>query len=218
MELPVYAITGEVVDHIAVSDYVFGAPLNKAVVHQALTAQLANARQGTASTKTRGMVAGSTRKLYAQKHTGRARAGDIKSPLRRGGGIVFGPHPRDYHQALPRKMRRLAIRCLLSEKARDGEITALKELSLAETKTKEMARILSALGANSSALVVTTQSSENLIKSTRNIPGVKLMPARLLNVVDLLNHERLIMTVDALREVDGLWADKQAVGAQNAAA
>lgn len=213
MELPVYSITGEVVDHIEVSDYVFGVPINKAVVHQALTAQLANARQGTASTKTRGMVAGSTRKLYAQKHTGRARAGDIKSPLRRGGGIVFGPHPRDYRQALPKKMRRLAIRCLLSEKVRDGAITTLQELTLAEPKTREMARTLSALGADSSALVVTTQPSENLIKSTRNIPGVKIMPARLLNVVDLLNHERLVMTVEALREVDGLWADKQAVGA-----
>ncbi|MBI2852706.1 MAG: 50S ribosomal protein L4 [Chloroflexi bacterium] len=218
MELPVYTVSGEVVDHIEVSDYVFGATFNQAVVHQALTAQLANARQGTASTKTRGMVSGSSRKLYAQKHTGRARAGDIKSPLRRGGGIVFGPHPRDYRQTLPKKMRRMAIRCLLSAKARDGEITTLQELSLAEPKTKEMARILAALGAGLSALVVTTQPSENLIKSTRNIAGVKLTPARLLNVVDLLNHEKLIMTVDAAREVDELWADKLAAGAGNATA
>ncbi|MBI2836340.1 MAG: 50S ribosomal protein L4 [Chloroflexi bacterium] len=218
MELPVYSSAGEVVDRIEVSDYVFGIPLNQAVVHQALTAQLANARQGTASTKTRGMVSGSTRKLYAQKHTGRARAGDIKSPLRRGGGIVFGPHPRDYHQALPKKMRRLAIRCLLSAKARDGEITAIQALDIAEPKTKEMAGILAALGTSSSALVVTSQPSENLIKSTRNIANVKVMPARQLNVVDLLNHEKLVMTVDAVREVDGLWSDKLAAGAGNATA
>ena len=212
MQLPVHSLTGEVADHIEVSDYVFAVPFNNAVVHQAMVSQQANARQGTADTKTRGEVAGSTKKLFAQKHTGNARAGSMKSPLRRGGGIVWGPHPRDYRQALPKKMRRLAIRCLLSEKVRAGELIAVQEIDFAEAKTKEMSRILSALGADSTVLVVTPQSVENVIKSARNIPGVKIMPAALLNVVALLNHKRVIITVEALRKADDLWGDKLAAG------
>ncbi len=216
MQLSVHSLSGKVVDHIEVSDYVFAVPFNGAVVHQAMVSQQANARQGTASTKTRGTVAGSTRKLYAQKHTGNARAGSSKSPLRRGGGIIFGPHPRDYHQALPKKMRRLALRCLLSAKARDDELIAIEKLDFAEPKTKEMAQILVALGVDSSALVVTPQSVESVVKSARNIPGIKTMPAGLLNVVDLLNHKKLIMTVGAVRAVDELWGEKLAAGVGNA--
>ena len=212
MQLPVHSLTGEVADHIEVSDYVFAVPFNNAVVHQAMVSQQANARQGTADTKTRGQVAGSTKKLFAQKHTGNARAGSMKSPLRRGGGIVWGPHPRDYRQALPKKMRRLALRCLLSEKVRAGELIAVQELDLAEAKTKEMSRILSALGVDSTVLVVTPQSVENVIKSARNIPGVKIIPAALLNVVALLNHKKVIITVEALRKADDLWGEKLAAG------
>lgn len=217
MQLPVHNLTGEVADHIEVSDYVFAVPFNNAVVHQAMVSQQANARQGTADTKTRGQVAGSTRKLFAQKHTGNARAGSMKSPLRRGGGIVWGPHPRDYRQALPKKMRRLALRCLLSAKVRDGELIAVQELELAEAKTKEMSRILSALGVDSTVLVVTPQSVENVIKSARNIPGVEIMPAALLNVVALLNHKKVIMTVGAVRKADELWGEKLAAGVSDAA-
>ena len=216
MQLPVHSLTGEVADHIEVSDYVFAVPFNNAVVHQAMVSQQANARQGTADTKTRGRVAGSTRKLFAQKHTGNARAGSMKSPLRRGGGIVWGPHPRDYRQALPKKMRRLALRCLLSAKVRDGELIAVQELDLAEAKTKEMSRILSALGVDSTVLVVTPQSVENVIKSARNIPGVEIMPAALLNVVALLNHKKIIMTVGAVRKADELWGEKLAAGVSDA--
>lgn len=212
MQLPVHSLTGEVADHIEVSDYVFAVPFNNAVVHQAMVSQQANARQGTADTKTRGEVAGSTKKLFAQKQTGNARAGSMKSPLRRGGGVVWGPHPRDYRQALPKKMRRLAIRCLLSEKVRAGELIAVQELDFAEAKTKEMSRILSAFGVDSTVLVVTPQSVENVIKSARNIPGVKIMPAALLNVVALLNHKKVIITVEALRKADDLWGDKLAAG------
>lgn len=210
MQLPVHNHAGTVVDQIEVSDYVFGVPFNNAVVHQAVVSQMANARQGTADSKTRGEVAGSTKKLFAQKHTGNARAGSIKSPLRRGGGVVFGPHPRDYRQSLPKKMRRLALRCLLSAKAKDGDIIAVEELAFAEAKTKEMAKILSALGVDSTALVVTPQSDENVIKSTRNIPGIEIMPAGLLNVVALLNHKKLIITVEAVRKTDELWGEKPA--------
>lgn len=216
MQLPVHSLTGEVADHIEVSDYVFAVPFNNAVVHQAMVSQQANARQGTADTKTRGRVAGSTRKLFAQKHTGNARAGSMKSPLRRGGGIVWGPHPRDYRQALPKKMRRLALRCLLSAKVRDGELIAVQELDLAEAKTREMSRILSALGVDSTVLVVTPQPVENVIKSARNIPGVAIMPAALLNVVALLNHKKVIMTVEAVRKADELWGEKLVAGVSDA--
>ena len=179
MQLPVHNHAGKVVDQIEVSDYVFGVPFNNAVVHQAMVSQMANARQGTADSKTRGEVSGSTKKLFAQKHTGNARAGSIKSPLRRGGGVVFGPHPRDYRQSLPRKMRRLALRGLLSAKAKAGDLVAVEELNFTQAKTKEMAKILSALGVESTALVVTPRSEENVIKSTRNIPGIEIIPAGL---------------------------------------
>ena len=216
MQLPVHSLTGEVADHIEVSDYVFAVPFNNAVVHQAMVSQQANARQGTADTKTRGRVAGSTRKLFAQKGTGNARAGSMKSPLRRGGGVVWGPHPRDYRQGLPKKMRRLALRCLLSAKVRDGELIAVQELDLVEAKTKEMSRILAALGVDSTVLVVTPQAVENVIKSARNIPGVEIMPAALLNVVALLNHKKIIMTVEAVRKADELWGENLAAGVSDA--
>ncbi len=216
METPVYNLAGEVVAQIEISDYVFGMPFNEAVVHQVMVAQQANARQGTASTKTRGEVSGSTRKLYAQKHTGRARAGSIKSPLRRGGGIIFGPKPRSYRQATPKKMRRLALRCVLSAKVRDGEFITVEQVELDEPKTKEIVRILAALGVDSSALIVTSEPKENVIKSARNLAGIKTMPASLLNVVDILSYKMLLMTVDAVRKVEELWGQKLSEGGSSA--
>jgi large subunit ribosomal protein L4 len=129
VQLPVYNLSGEVVRQIEVSDRVFGAPYNEAVVHQVMVGMQANARQGTASTKTRSFVRGSTRKLFRQKGTGEARAGSIKSALHRGGAITFGPHPRDYRQDTPKQMRRLALRCVLSAKAGDGELKVLEGFS-----------------------------------------------------------------------------------------
>lgn len=205
MQVPVYNIAGEVVDHIEVNEQVFGVPFNEAVVHQAVVRQQANARQGTSSTKTRGEVQGSTRKLYMQKHTGRARAGSIRSPLRRGGGIIFGPKPRSYRQAMPRKMRQLALKCVLSAKLRDEELIVLEQLELEQPKTKEMVRILAALGAGSSALIVIPEPEENAVKSARNLPGIKTTPASLLNVVDILSRKMLLMTVAAVRKAEELW-------------
>ena len=207
MQVSVYSMTGEVVKNIDISDDVFNVPFNQAVVHQALVRQQANARQGTASTKTRGEVSGSTRKLYRQKHTGMARAGSIRSPLRRGGGIIFGPKPRSYRQAMPGKMRRLALRCVLSAKAGDGELKVLDELKLDEPKTKEMVKILAALGVDSSALIATSEPEANIVKSARNLVGVKVTPARLLNVVDILSHKMLLMTEAAVRRVEQLWGE-----------
>lgn len=216
MQVPVYSLVGQVVKHIDISDEVFAVPFNQAVVHQALVRQRANARQGTASTKTRSEVSGSTRKLYRQKHTGLARAGSIRSPLRRGGGIVFGPKPRSYRQRMPKKMRRLALKCVLSAKATDGELRVVEHLRLDEPKTKEMAQILAALGADSSTLIVTAEPEDSVIKSARNLPGIKTMPANLLNVVDLLSYKMLLMTEAAVRRAEELWGRRLPQGGSSA--
>jgi large subunit ribosomal protein L4 len=210
MQVPVYSMTGEVVKQIDITDSVFALPFKEAVVHQALIRQLANARQGTASTKTRSEVAGSKQKLYRQKHTGRARAGSVRSPLRRGGGVTFGPKPRSYRQAMPKKMRRLAIRNVLSAKVRDNELIVLDELRFEEPKTKEMVKILAALGIEASALIATSEPGENVIRSTRNLPEVKTIPARLLNVVDITSHKILLMTEAAVRQVEQMWGEEAA--------
>jgi len=210
MQAPVYGLTGEVVDNIEISDRVFGVPFNEGVVHQAVVRQRANARQGTASTKTRGDVTGSSRKLFRQKGTGNARAGSVKSPLRRGGGITFGPKPRSYRQAMPKKMRRLALRCVLSAKARDGELTILEALSLDEPKTREMVRILETLKVDSTALIVTSEPKTNVVKSARNLPGIKTRPASVLNVLDIISNKALVMEVGAVRKAEELWGEESA--------
>lgn len=210
MQAPVYGLTGEVVDNIEISDRVFGVPFNEGVVHQAVVRQRANARQGTASTKTRGEVTGSTRKLFRQKGTGNARAGSVKSPLRRGGGITFGPKPRSYRKAMPKKMRRLALRCVLSAKARDGELTILEALSLDEPKTREMVRILKTLKVDSTALIVTSETKTNVVKSARNLPGIKTRPASVLNVLDIISNKALVMEVGAVRKAEELWGEESA--------
>jgi large subunit ribosomal protein L4 len=207
MQAPVYNLAGEVVDNIEISDKVFGVPFNEALVHQSVLRQQANARQGNASTKTRGNVSGSTRKLYKQKGTGSARAGSIKSPLRRGGGIVFGPHPRDYHQAMPKSMRRLALRCVLSAKLEDGELKILESFKLDEIKTKNVVSILDAMQVDKTTLVVTGEGNVNLVKSARNLPGVKTLPANLLNVVDIISHNTLLIEVNAVRIAEQLWGE-----------
>jgi large subunit ribosomal protein L4 len=189
VQISVYDLEGKVTRQIEVSDDVFAVPFNEALVHQAMLRQLANARQGTASTKTRGQVAGSTRKLFRQKGTGSARAGSIKSPLRPGGGIVFGPHPRDYRQEMPKKMRQMAIRCI----------------KLEAPKTKEMVKLLGALGAQSSTLIAMSPPEGNIILSARNLAHVKTTPANLLNVGDILSYKVLLMTESAVRMAEQLW-------------
>ena len=216
MEVPVYSLAGEVVKHIEISDQVFAVPFNQAVVHQALVRQRANARQGTASTKTRSEVSGSGRKLFRQKHTGLARAGSRKSPLRRGGGITFGPKPRDYRQAMPKKMRRLALRCVLSAKAKDGELRILEQLGFDQPRTKEMVQTLAALGVDSAALIATSEPEDNVVKSTRNLAGIKTIPASLLNVVDILSHKMLLMTEAAVRKAEQLWGERLSQGGSSA--
>ncbi len=209
MNVKVYNTQGTAVGDLELDGSVFGVLMNDALVHQALVRQRANARAGTSSTKTRSEVAGSTRKLYRQKHTGRARAGSAKSPLRRHGGVTFGPKPRSYRQRMPKKMRRLAIRCMLSDKMSNGKLTVLDNLKIDQPETKRMKDVLRRLEADRSALVTISSPDGNVIKSANNLEGVKVAPARLLNVVDLLSYDNLVMTQDAVQAVEELWGEKK---------
>jgi large subunit ribosomal protein L4 len=209
VEVPVYNIGGEEIKKIEISDVVFAVPFNEAVVHQALVKQRADTRQGTHDTKGRGEVAGSGKKMYAQKHTGEARMGDKRSPTRRHGGVAFGPHPRDYTKAMPKKMRQLALRCVLSSKASEGGLKILDKFAFEAPKTKEMAKILGSLKLDSTALIVTSAPEQNVIKSARNIPGIKTLPANILNIGDLLSHDALVMTEDAVRKAEQIWGEGQ---------
>jgi len=211
LQVPVYNNAGKVVSQLEVDEYIFGVQPNKTVVHQALLRQRANARQGTADTKTRREVAGGSRKLYRQKHTGMARAGTRRSPLRRGGGIIFGPHPRSYRQDMPKKMRRLALRSILSAKLAEGELRVLDSFGLEQPDTKQISQIFKALGVNPPALVVNAGVDANVVKSARNMEGVKTLPADMLNAVDLLSYSVLLMTVDAVKQVESVWGKRGAV-------
>jgi len=218
VQVQVYNFKGKVTGQIEIRDDVFAVPFNGTVVHQALVRQLANRRLGTADTKKRGEVSGSGRKLFAQKHTGRARRGDVRSPLLRGGGVAFGPHPRSYRQDMPKKMRRLALRCVLSGKASGGELKIVDKLELDGPKTKAILDMLIALRIGDSVIIATAEAEANLVKSARNLLGVKTMPAPLLNVAALLSFKDLVMTVDAVRKVEELWGEKsvpEAVGSVN---
>lgn len=210
MEVPVYNLSGEITRNIVISDDVFDVPFNEAVVHQAMVCQQANARQGTASAKTRSEVRGSTRKLFRQKHTGNARAGSIKSPLRPGGGIIFAPKPRDYRQAFPKKMRRLALRCVLSAKARDGALKVIESLELETAKTRDVLAILNTLGVADSTIIATLGVNENLVKAASNLPAVKTTPVNILNTLDMLKYHDLLITEEALRLSEELWGKHQA--------
>ncbi len=205
MQVPVLNIQGETVEKIEVSDAIFGVAFNEPLVHQALVRQLANQRQGTSDTKTRTEVTGSGKKMYPQKHTGHARRGSIRSPLLRKGGIVFGPHPRSYHQAMPVKMRRKALKCVLSSKLTAQDMIVLNELKFDSARTKQMEQVLSALKVNAPALIVTAESDQNVVLSTRNVAQAKALPAALLNVGDLLAYDKLIITTPAVRKVEEIW-------------
>ena len=206
MRLPTCDSSGRAVEAIEVSDGLFGVPMNHALVHQVAVSHMANARQGTSSTKTRSMVSGGGAKPWRQKHTGRARQGSTRSPQWRGGGVVFGPHPRDYSQRIPKKMNRGAIRCILSQKARDEKILIVKDIRLEQARTREMVRLLANLGVDSPALIVTLAPQKDVILSAKNIKRVKTLPAPQLNPLDLLNHDRVVMTEEAVRRAESLWA------------
>ncbi len=199
---------GQVVGEIDLDDSVFDVAFRESVVHQAVTCLLANKRQGTASVKSRGQVAGSTRKLYAQKGTGHARRGSIKSPLMRGGGIVFGPSPRSYRQRFPKKMRRLALACALSMKLRSGELWVIEELDVQQPRTKDVAAMLASAGQSTSTLIVTPESQPAIFLSARNLPGTSVKPCTTLSTLDVMSAGRMIVTVPALRRMEAIWGSR----------
>ncbi len=211
MKLTVHDATGKEIETIDVDDAVFGIEPNAPVVHQAFVTSRANKRAGNATTKTRGEVAYSTKKIRSQKGTGRSRQGSIGAPQHRHGGIVFGPRPRSYAKDLPKRMRRLAIRSVLSAKAADGTLRVVNDLGVTGPSTKQMAGVIKALGFERSVLVVTGVSDPNAKASARNLQGVNTLPAAYLNVQDLLDAQGLLMTVDAVRGAEALWGGQRAV-------
>jgi len=197
-KVAVYSTSGEQVGEMELSDEVFGEEINEAVIYEVALSQMANARVGTASAKTRGEVRGGGRKPWRQKGTGRARAGSIRSPLWKGGGVVFGPKPRDYSYRLPRKVRRLALRSALSSKVAEDNLIVLDALKFEEPKTKKMLEILKTFKADKKAVVVTEKDNENAYKSARNLPGILHRSAENLSVLDIVTHEKLLVTKDAV--------------------
>lgn len=218
MDIEVHNIKGEPIDEVEIRDDVFGVPMNMVLVHQVVVGQLANARQGTSQTKTRSDVSGGGRKPRPQKHTGQARQGSIRSPLWKGGGVAFGPSPRSYRQRTPKKMRRAAIRMALSDKAREGNLIVLQDIILESPKTKEFVAMIRALAGKRSVLLVGDGAEPEMLRAGRNVPEVDMLPADLLNTVDVLNHRTLIMTLDAVRRAEALWSTSAAAEPQSAAA
>lgn len=205
MKVPLYTLSGKKrKKQVELPDHIFAAPVNEAVMHQALVRQLANARLGTHKTKTRGEVRGGGAKPWRQKGTGRARHGSIREPQWRGGGTVFGPQPRSYRQKMPKKMRHLALKGGLTVKAQEGKILVLDGLEMEEPKTKEMLTILENLKVEDSALILLPERNSNVERSAGNVPGVKTLRANYLNLRDLLNHDWLIMPLGALEVIEGI--------------
>lgn len=197
-------IKNEEVGELQLSDAVFGAPLNEPLIHAAVRNFMANARQGTSATKTRGDVSGAGRKLWKQKGTGRARIASLRSPLWKGGGNAHGPQPRDWSYNMPRKMRRGALRSALSERMREGNLFVVEGWSLDAPKTKDFAASLGKLGLAGKTLIVDSLDNDNLILSARNLRHAKVVNSFGLNIYDLLYHDQLVLSRDAAGELEQL--------------
>src|SRR5690348_14322181 len=195
-------LKNEEVGEVELSDKVFGAPLNKPLIYEAVKGYLANQRAGTSATKTRGDVRGSGKKLWKQKGTGRARIASLRSPLWKGGGNVHGPQPRDWSYELPKKMRRGAIRSVLSERLREGGLVVVENFDLQSPKTKEFAATLATFGFDKRILIVASLDNDNLALSSRNLPNVTYISPNGVNVYELLIHEHVAFTKDAVSELD----------------
>jgi large subunit ribosomal protein L4 len=202
----VYDMTGKQVGEIELSDSIFGIKPNKAVLHQMVVNYLANQRQGTQSTLTRAEVRGGGRKPWKQKGTGHARQGSTRAPQWRHGGVAFGPKPRDYSYSLNKKVKRLAMKSALSSKVLYGEICVLDAITLDEIKTNSIVQMLKALGTERKALIVTASVDEKVIKSARNIPGVKTTIVGNLNVYDILKYDKFIVLKDAVAAIEEVHA------------
>jgi large subunit ribosomal protein L4 len=195
-------MAGDVVSQTELNDEVFNVPVKKSVLHQVVTAQLAARRAGTAAVKRRSDVQGSRRKLYRQKGTGRARKGDIKSPVLRGGGVVFGPDPRDYSKKVPKKVRKLALKMALSCRAQEKQLLVVDAIAMDAIKTKVFAGIVKQLDAER-ALIVAGEKSQVLELSSRNVPGVKILQTEGLNVYDILKYPKLVILQPAIAGIEG---------------
>ena len=202
MQVAVKNQSGDTVENIDLDDIVFNAPMNRSLVHQAMVIYQSNRRQGTHDTKTRAEVSGGGRKPWIQKHTGRARQGSTRAPQWRHGGVVFGPHPRSYRKALPRRMRRLALRCVLSDKARNGRMICLDSTDAIDGKTRSMTALLDRLNIAGSALLVTLGTDHDVVRAAGNLQKIYTLPVNQLNAEKLLSRDMLIITVAAAR-----WAE-----------
>ena len=202
----VFDIANNKVGDLDLNENIFGVEMNAGLLHQAVLMQLAAQRLGTHATKTRGFVRGGGRKPWKQKGTGRARSGSTRSPLWVGGGTVFGPHPRKYAFSMPRKQRRLAIKCALSDKVKSGDFIVLDSLTFDAPKTKQVVKLLSDFDAPKKNLFITADEAENVEKSARNIQGVKAINTNGLNVFDILNSDKLFITKDAITRIEEVFA------------
>jgi len=202
----VYNMNGEKVGEIELNDTIFGVEVSSHILHMAVVNQLANKRQGTQSTKTRGEVRGGGRKPWRQKGTGRARQGSIRAPQWIKGGIALGPKPRSYKYRLPKKVRRLALKSALTTKVNAQDIIVLDKLDFDQIKTKQMAKVLNNLKVDSSALIVLSDKNERVEKSARNIPNVKTALYNTINVYDILKYDKFIITEDAVKKVEEVYA------------
>ncbi len=190
------------VSQIDLVDAIFNIPVNGSILHEVVTMQLANRRSGSASVKHRSDVKGSRRKLFRQKGTGRARRGDIKSPLLRGGGSTFGPDPRSYAYKVPKKVRRLALKMALSSKLKQENLVVLDEFGLDTIKTKEFVKVMNALNTKN-ALIITEKKDETLELSARNVPDIKVLRVEGLNVYDILKYENVVLLESSIKSIEG---------------
>jgi large subunit ribosomal protein L4 len=202
MKAPILNLKGQQVGEVELSDKIFGAEVKQPLMHQALLRQLANAHLGTHKVKTRAEVNRTTKKLFKQKGTGNARQGSRKAPHHRGGGVAFGPTPHSYEQDMPRKMRRQAVRCALSQKATDNQLIFVDSLTFEAPKTKEFVAAIKALGVTKKGLVVLPGRNEVVEQSANNVEGVKTLHATYLNIKDIFTHDHLVIPLDALEKIN----------------
>ncbi len=210
MEVSVINTNGEAVGNVELPAYIFDAKVNRGLMHQALVRQMSNKRAGTHKVKGRSEIAYTGKKLYRQKGTGNARHGSKRAPIFVGGGVAHGPQPRDYSKDMPRKMRRAAIRSALTVKAQNGDILVVDSVSMDAPKTKEIAATQRTLVGDSSALLVLGERNENVEKSARNLTSMRALNANYLNVRDLLGHDKVLMTQDALEVIKGYLGEEAA--------
>ena len=202
----VYDMTNNKVGDLELSEEIFGVEINEGLVHQAVVMQMASWRLGTHSTKTRADVRGGGKKPWRQKGTGRARAGSRRSPLWRGGGTIFGPHPRDYSFSMPRKQRRLALKCVLTDKVKEGNLIVLDDLNFDEPKTKKFVELQKAFGVDDcKSLFITRELIETVTRSSNNLQNAKAIAALQLNVYDILNSDKLFLTKDAVAKIEEVY-------------